>query len=121
MALERRGLAAAGVSAALAAVACRGAAWASFVGAEAAAGADPADVPVSQILQVVVLRSLVTSMCVAEMFLAAKKMLSSSKAEKLLEIIAADAAERGVDATAGAASEKKFADAIATKSRNISK
>ena len=55
------------------------------------------------------------------MFLAAKKMLSSSKAEKLLELIAADAAERGVDATAGAASEKKFADAIATKSRNISK
>ena len=59
---------------------------------------------------------LSSNLCVAEMFLAAKKMLSSSKAEKLLEIIAVDAAERGVDATAGAASEKKFADAIATKS-----
>ena len=57
---------------------------------------------------------------VAETFLAAKKMSFSSEAVKPLEVIAAGAAAGSVDATAGAASGKKFADAIATKSRNIS-
>ena len=54
------------------------------------------------------MRPLVTSICVAEMFLAAKKMSFSSEAVKLLEIVAAGAAGGSVDAATEAASGKKF-------------